>query len=124
MCALFLCIFSTHAEAKPADLNCDGMADVSDVQLVIFQALGLPLSSVIDANNDGIHDDTHTKNEAVGNTEIGSGSLANFGGEAGGGEDAVDQEPPKETEEQRKKRIRERLREEALSNEKLKKCTE
>ncbi len=38
------------------DLNCDGNADVVDVQMAILSALGLPVNSILDADADGAVD--------------------------------------------------------------------
>jgi hypothetical protein len=35
------------------DINCDGIANVVDVQLAIKTALGFPLTEILDANGEG-----------------------------------------------------------------------
>jgi len=48
---------STSAWASPfGDLNCDDSVNVTDVQLSIIVALGLPISDVLDADLDGTPD--------------------------------------------------------------------
>ncbi len=41
---------------RAADTDCNGNVDVVDVQMLAFQALGLPLSVAVDANGDGCAD--------------------------------------------------------------------
>ena len=54
---LFVCMHAVDAHAAYADLNCDGTTNITDIQLTIAKTLNLPLSPVIDADGNGIHDD-------------------------------------------------------------------
>ena len=54
------------------DTNCDGQSNVVDVQLAIVTALGIPLNTSLDADQDGIIDGCETYASAVsGNCEVG-----------------------------------------------------
>ena len=54
------------------DTNCDGQSNVVDVQLAIVSALGLPLNSLLDQNQDGIVDGCEDYANAVsGNCDVG-----------------------------------------------------
>ena len=55
--AVLLPCLSSVAYGSTGDLNCDGTSDVTDVQIMIHKALKSPLSPVIDADQNGIHDD-------------------------------------------------------------------
>ena len=57
--ATYICVFflSTPAFANAfGDLNCDASINVTDVQLSIIVALGIPISDVLDADQDGTPD--------------------------------------------------------------------
>ena len=56
---VFLPLSSGYAQVVIPDLgdmNCDGSSNVVDVQLSIQSALGIPLSSALDGNGDGLVD--------------------------------------------------------------------
>jgi len=56
LCALLAAEALAGGVDLHGDLNCDGQHDVIDVQLAIFSVLGLPLSPVIDGDQDGVAD--------------------------------------------------------------------
>ena len=49
------------------DTNCDGQSNVVDAQLAIVSALGLPLNSLLDQNQDGLSTDARTMRTVSGN---------------------------------------------------------
>ena len=53
---LFFTPTTAFASSWSPDLNCDGTIDVVDVMLSILQALGTPLSEVLDSNGDDVPD--------------------------------------------------------------------
>ena len=55
-CTLAKCCTGSSTDSLFGDLNCDSSVNVTDVQLSIIVALGMPLSTVLDADQDGTPD--------------------------------------------------------------------
>ena len=67
-CTLCAGLWTDPASADPVfgDMNCDQTTNVVDVQLSILVALSAPMSTTVDADGDGVHDDCELQGWACG----------------------------------------------------------